>query len=217
MGRAFHFVSEAHLVRYTGFRAENLRDLRRSINRVSGSSIFYHTYHALFRRHILQGEFVNDFARWVAVTLREDILGERLAAVDPLDESDVHGARHRIGQLIDRHLGQTEYIPHARRGQEFYFQEALTVVYPTGLSASTLEEFERIIRTVRPDVMFHHYISCRLRIGKQENDFSAWLEGELGESQLADEIRNLSPYRYNLLTLREAVGDTIRRELDARS
>lgn len=217
MAKAFHFTSEAHLVRYTGFRAENLRDLMRSIHRVSGSSIFYHTYHALFRRHILQSEFVNDFARWVNVTLREDVLSERLAAVDPLDEAEVHGARHRLSRLIEQHLGQTEYISHCRRGQEFYFQEASTFVYPTGMSASTLTDFERQVRTVRPDVMFHHFISCRMRIGKQENDFSAWLEGELGETELANEIRTLSPYRHNLLTLRDAVGDVVRRELDARS
>lgn len=217
MARPFHFVSESHLIRYTGFRVTNLRELGRAINRVSAESIFYHTYHALFRRHILQGGFVNDFARWVHQTLREDVLGERLAVVDPLEESDVFGARQRVAGLIEKYLGQTEYITHAKRGQEFFFQEATTFIYSTGHVANTLEELERIVRTVRADVMFHHFISCRLRLGRQDNDFSAWLEEELGEQQLADEVRALSPYRCNLLNLRERVGDLIRRELDARS
>lgn len=216
MPTPFQFVSEAHLVRYTGFRASTLRDLMRAANRVSGASIFYHLYHALFRRHIMQSEFTNDFARWAQQTLREDVLSERLAAVDPLDFQTVHDARVKLVRLVEEHLGTAEYLPHCRPGQEFYFQEASTFVYPTGLVAHTAAELERLIRTVRPDVVFHHFISSRLRLGKQDNDFSTWLEGELRERDLAERIRRISPYKYNLLTLRDAIGNEIRDELDQR-
>lgn len=217
MPRPFHFVSEAHLVRYTGYKADNLRDLTRALHRVSGPSLFYHLYHALFRRHILLGEFTNDFSRWTYATLREDVLSERLAAVDPLDYETLGDARSRMARLMEEHLGNAEFLVHARRGQEFYFQEASTFAYPTGHVARNLHDFERIVRQVRPDVIFHHFISSRLRLEKQENDFSAWLVEELGERDLAEQVRKLSPYRFNLLTMRDAIGDLVRQELDARA
>jgi len=217
MAKAFVFTGEAHLVRFTGWRADNVRDLMRGLSRAGGASIFFHTWHALFRRHILQGEFVNDFARWVRETLREEVLAERLAAVDPLDFESMSDARARLVEIMEDHLGRAQFLPHCAHGQEFLFQEVTTFTFPVGASATTLAELERHVRVARPDVVFHHLLAARARLGGQDNDFSRWVREELGDRPLADSLRALSPYRWNLLTVRGAIGDLVRDELEARA
>ncbi|AKU91875.1 hypothetical protein AKJ08_2262 [Vulgatibacter incomptus] len=207
--RGFQFKSAAVMARYTGYRADNLRTLLRWLKRVPGSSIFYHVHHALFRRHTAAAAFVNDFARWAWTTLHEETLAERLAILDPLEFGTVRAVRDAIVEVVEHHVGAVETIPHVPGLSSFFFQEARSVVFPTGVVATSLRDFAAKVRTVGPDSIFHHFVVAPLRVGPKENDFSKWIERECGAPEIAGKLRELSPYSDDLFDLRERIGDLV--------
>ncbi len=211
--RPFEFHNALSLVTHTGYHADDLRSLLRGIQRTPGSSIFYHVHHSLFRRHFTAGEFMNDFARWALQSLGEETLGERLSAVDPWQCLSVREARDQLARIVTDHLGSTEYGIRVPAGKRFYFSAARTFVLPSGVTASTLSEFEAGVRRCGPDAIFHHFVTAPLRLGRRGNDFSTWLEGELGETGLAEELAALTPYDQDLYKLRDRIAGLVARRL----
>jgi hypothetical protein len=152
---------------------------------------------------------MNDFARWAWVTLREDTLAEKLASIDPMDFVSVSDARDKLVHLLNEFVGQTEFVQRVRPADRFYFLEAQSFVYPTGPAANGIHELRDRLRTVGPDVIFYHFVAAPLRLGKKDNDFSIWLEKELGETTRAAQIRLLSPYTTNLRALSKEIADVL--------
>lgn len=208
-GKPFRFESSLSLTRYTGFAADNLRSLLRGLERVPGGSIYYHLHHALYRRHFAIGAFANDFAVWCWKELHEQVLGERLTIIDPLDFSTVRLARNKLIEEVDRHLGSVEYIQRVPHPRQFFFQESQTFVFPTGREATDLPDFATELRKASPDVIFHHFVVATLRLGAGENDFSRWLEEEAKKPELAQRLRELSPYSVDLFTLQHRIADLV--------
>lgn len=206
--RPFVFENASSLTRYTGYSADNLRALLRGLERVPGGSIFYHFHYALFRHHFRTASFVNDFAAWAWNVLREKKLAERLSILDPLEFPSVRAARTRLIEEVDRHLGAVEYIQHVP-AQRFHFLEAQSFVFPIGREARDLREFAREVRKVAPHVVFHHFIVAPLRLGPNENDFSLWIEEEWHQKELAQKLRELSPYSVDLFNLQQRIGDLV--------
>ncbi|HUB08667.1 MAG TPA: DUF5752 family protein, partial [Myxococcales bacterium] len=188
MPRPFVFQSALSLVTHTGYQADDLRSLLRGLQRAPGSAIFYHVHHSLFRRHFTGGEFMNDFARWALVGLGEEALAERLSAVDPLQCFSVRAAREAIAAILAEYLGASEYGIRVPAGKRFFFSAARTFIFATGRSASTLRELSENVRRSGVDVIFHHFVTAPLRLGRRDNDFSAWIDDELHEPELAIEI-----------------------------
>lgn len=208
-GKPFRFESSLSLTRYTGYAADNLRALLRGLERVPGGSIFHHLHHALYRRHFAIGSFANDFAVWCWNELHEQVLGERLTVIDPMDFSSVRAARNKLIEEVDRHLGSVEYIQHVPHPRQFFFQESQSFVFPTGKVATNLPEFANELRKAPPDVVFHHFVVASLRVGAGENDFSLWLEEEAKKPELAQKLRELSPYSVDLFTLQHRIADLV--------
>ena len=202
----FRFMSSATLTRYTGISADNPRALLKGIQRASGASIFYHVFHALFRRHVTASEFMNDFARWTWYTLHEPQLAEKLAAVDPTGYNTVTEARAALATVLEKQLGDTEWIPHVRHEHRFHFHEAQSFVFPTGIEAKDPRDFGARVRQVPPDSIFHHFVTAPMRLGRRENDFSAWMRSH-GADDVARRLEGLSPYAGDLRHLRERIGE----------
>lgn len=215
MPRPFEFSSEASIVRYSGIWADSAHTLLAGLGKVDGSSIFYHLHHALFRRHFTTSEFMNDFARWAWVTLHEERLAERLSTIDPLAVQSIAQAREQLVAVVQEHVGQSEQDHKVSRGRAFYFCDAQTFVFPTGIVARDLPDFAAKVRAVRPDVIFRHVIGARLRVEGDRNDFSRWIEDEHKAPELAAQILRLSPYTLNLNQLRGAIADAVERHLRA--
>lgn len=216
MGTKFIFYGEAGLPVYTNFRAGSLRSLLRGIETVSGSSIYYHFYHALFRRHFITTDYMNDFARWVWLHLNEPTLAERLASLDPLEYSTVREAREALRQLIQEAVGGSESVFRVPEGEEFYFSELRSFVYPVGQEVRDLESFARALEEVPAASLLYHFIAAPLRVGRHSNDFSLWLNS-LGENGLALQFDRVSPYGHNLHQLRARMVELVRGRLnDAR-
>ena len=210
----FQFYTEAGLVKYTGVKADSLRSLLDGVETVSGSSIFYHLHHALFRWHFETGGHLNDFARWCWRQLQENLLAERLSSVDPLRYTSIRDARAALIEHLRRHIGEVETLPRVPKGREFYFSEIQSFIIPTGYAADSPESFRDCIARVDSYSIFYHLTEARVRMGKPENDFSLWIREQLHDYDLADKIEELSPYIYDLYELRSKLLEMIERRLN---
>ena len=79
--RPFEFRQCITILKSTGIKAANLKELRQIIATVSDDSIFHHTYQYFLKEHIL--EYTNDFAHWAGESLEERAVAEELSNIDP--------------------------------------------------------------------------------------------------------------------------------------
>lgn len=194
----FHFVACLELREFVGVRAENERQLADRIEEVPRDSIYYHT-HAFFLRHkFMAGAFPNDFATWVAVQVRDRLLGERLAMVDPGRFGSLEALREELASVIHDHLRTLQFDPGVFYGEPFDFVQSRIVEIPTGVEVRTLEEFRDALLSLDLSAIYFHLVEARLRLGRGQNDFAAWLGEGLGLERLAARIQAVDPYASSL-------------------
>ncbi|MFH1046173.1 MAG: DUF5752 family protein [Candidatus Omnitrophota bacterium] len=205
--RPFRFHTRLHLSELTGYRASTLAELLRLIKEVPGSSIYHHTHRFLQQHQYLNPEPPNDFAYWVSEALGEDELGERLASIDTVQFSSIRALRERIAQVIQDYLDGNPRVAlrFTRSGEEFYFIKSVSFVLPTKYVVTDLREFLEVLKKITFDSIYFHIFEARLRLEKQDNDFSNWIKTSLDDAGLADELAQLDPYTYTLEDLRQAV------------
>ena len=92
------------------------RELMDRLEEVPAGSIFYHT-HGYFLRHRPVGmAYGNDFARWVAVDVRDQALAERLALVDPFEWTHLEDLREELITIIHDHVTRLSSVPRVELG-----------------------------------------------------------------------------------------------------
>lgn len=217
MKNHFNFFTRLNLTELLGKKARNLGDFFELLKTVPGSSIYYHTHRFLQQHHFLSPEPPNDFAFWISNVLQEDTLGEMLASVDIVQFKKISELRARFVKIIEGFLKEGKATNFAPPGEEFHFMKAVTFVIPTGYSASNLEEFYEIMKHVTIHSIYYHMFEARLRLEKGDNDFSNWLENELGEHELALKISKLDPYTQTLDGLRRKIICLLGDKLNARN
>ena len=199
----FRFYTRLTLTRLTGRRASDLAEMLEHLRNVPGSVIFHHTHHFLVQHQHLSPEPPNDFAFWVTNVLQEDRLGERLAAIDTVQFPSLRELRERAIAVIEDYLATRRELRTAPPGEEFHFMDAVSFTLPTHHQARTLAEFAAGLRDVGYATIAYHLFEARLRVGAEDNDFSRWLEQELGEREVAAAIRRLDPYTHTMEGLRQ--------------
>lgn len=198
----FVFRTERRLVRLTGRSATNLETLIGHLEDVSGAVVFYHTHHQYLSHHFERPVYYNDFAAWVRVALQDAALAEQLAAIDMLRYSAVRPLREALlGVLRTAASDPARPCP---PGSEFHFCESQSFVVRTGLSAASAPEFFAILPHVTTVSLFFHFFEARLRLGRDTNDFTAWLAAS-GEPAIADAIELLDPYTMTLGELKQEI------------
>ncbi len=213
----FRFQSRAHIKELTGLKAKNLQELASILKTVPDSVVYYHTHQFLEEHHYLTPEPANDFALWVRDALGDEVLGERLAAIDTFEFNTLGALRERLVSLIEEHL---TLEPHhgnghrdAQEGREFHFMKSVSVILPTSYVVHDLREFVEALRKLSPGSLYFHIFESRLRLGKATNDFSIWLEDSLDEHELADRIARFDPYTYTLEGLRSQLIQLIEKRI----
>jgi len=199
----FSFWTRLTLTKLTGRRASDLAELLEHLRAVPLSVVFHHTHHFLVQHQHLSPEPPNDFAFWVSNVLQEDVLGERLAAIDTVQFSRLMDLRDRLVAVIEEYLEGCRALRTAPPGEEFHFNDAVSFVLPTGHQAATLAEFAAALSAVGTASIGYHLFEAKLRLDADDNDFSRWLERELDEGELAAAIRRLDPYSYTMEGLRQ--------------
>jgi hypothetical protein len=211
----FEFWTRLTLTKLTGRQAADLPGLLEHLRVVPLSVVFHHTHHFLVQHQHLNPEPPNDFAYWAADVLQESWLGERLAAIDTVQFSNLSALRARLVDVIESHLGQTRQLRVAPAGEEFHFMDAVSFTLPTRHRASTLAELAQQLKVVGAGSIDFHLFEARLRVGADDNDFSRWLDDELGERELAEALRRLDPYTITSEGLRQRLVGLIARRLQA--
>jgi hypothetical protein len=194
----FAFMACMELKEFVGVRAENERQLAQLLDEVPLDSIYYHTHGFLLRHRLVAGPYPNDFATWVDGQVRDRVLGERLAMVDPADFTTLQALREELVSVVDEHLRRLGIVPQVVSGTAFDFIQSKIVEIPTGVEARTLPELRNALLEVDQSALYYHLVEARLRLGRGRNDFAAWLERGLGLAELAARIQAVNPYAATL-------------------
>lgn len=211
----FRFYTRLHLAELTGLRASNLTQMVTLLKQVPDSCIYHHTHRFLQQHQELSPEPPNDFAYWVTTALREDELGESLASIDIMLFSNIRTLREKLVATVEHYL-ETEpmaKLSFARQGDEFYFLKSVSFVIPTVYEVYDLREFADVLRKVTIDSIYFHIFEARLRLEKQTNDFSNWIETNLQDKDLAKKIASFDPYTRTLDDLRKKLMQMIERRI----
>lgn len=209
----FRFYGRAQVTELTGLRAKNLRELTDILKQVPESVVYYHTHHFLIEHHYLTPEPANDFGVWVADALGDEALGERLASVDTFEFTSLATLRDRLVSIMEESLARAGTGRDAPEGREFYFLKSASAIFPVPYVAHDLREFVEALRNVSLDSLYFHVFESRMRLGKGLNDFSIWIDQNMGEKDLADRIARLDPYTYTLGGLRSTLIQFIEKRI----
>lgn len=212
----FEFRQCVSILLSTGKKAKDLHELRAIIADISDESIFHHTYQYFLKGHIL--EYTNDFAQWAGESLEERALAEHLSNIDPYEFRDIKDLREKIILVIDEYLKKFPEPRMVVPGDEFYFNETITIVFPVGIRAKNLAEFLTAIKFIDTSCIYYHFYEARMRLGGGIDDFSRWIEDVFEKKELASKIRSIDPFIYTIEEIRErllkAVEEEVRKDME---
>ena len=192
--KPFYFNTSENLLRIGRQKAGNLRELLTSMQSCPDDSIFQHTFRTLQEHHFIRQGFSNDFAHWSLSACHEPALAEQLASIDVREFTAIEGLRRRMVEIVDDFLQGHSKSGKRPATEPFYFCASDVVVLPTKFAPDTLPGFLDGINQVSVHSIHHHFIEARLRLHRMSNDFSNWLEQEVGLNQAADAIERIDIY-----------------------
>jgi len=201
----FYFYTRLNLTELLGRKAKNIFELYNGIQEVPDSSIYYHTHHFLQQHLFLSPEPPNDFAFWIANTLGLEPLSEKLASVNTVKFHRLKDLREKCIIILEPYLKEGHYRDiNCLEGEEFHFMSCKTFIIPTSYVANNLEEFSDIIQKISINSIYFHIFEARLRLEREGNDFSLWLES-IGKKELARQLSRIDPYTITLEGLRKKI------------
>jgi hypothetical protein len=210
MTHQFAFYTKLDQTILLGLKARNAAELLDGIRTVPRASIYYHTHRFLQQHHYLSPEPPNDFAYWMSEVVNNASLGEQLSSIDIIQCHKVSEIRKRLEDILASHLTKGKDPAAAPPGEEFHFMASQTFALKSPYTAHNLSEFREILQKVTINSLYYHIFDARLRIEKEENDFSLWFR-TLGKDDLANEVLRLDPYTLTLEGLRSRILDMVRR------
>jgi hypothetical protein len=191
------------------------RELMDRLEEVPAGSIFYHTHGYFLRHRPLTTAYGNDFARWVAVEVRDQALAERLAVVDPFEFPDLEALREELVSIIHDHLRRLAAVPRAGAGRAFHFQQSHIIPVDLGLRATTLAEFREALAAVDASAIYFHLVEARARLGRPSGDFAEWVRSSLGLPALAERMERIDSYMTSLERVRARLLSLVDQALEA--
>jgi hypothetical protein len=203
---SFEFLEYFLITMPTGKKVTNLRELLQYLREMSEPVLNYHLWQS--RLYITKPmlEYPNDFALWAATGLHDDLLAEKLIAIDPYDYENLTQVREAILDEIEEYLWDFPHNPQVRPGFELHLCEASAVVLNSGITARTLREFCEALQTVGLDSIFYHFVEARRRLGDRKmDDFSHWIAANFNVPSLITAIRDIDVYFYTLAEIRDTI------------
>ena len=213
-GKPFYFNTSEHLLRIGRLKATNLIELLEAVQTCPDDSIFQHTFRTLQEHHFIRQGFSNDFAHWSLFACHEPVLAEKLASVDVREFTAIEGLRHRMVEILDEFLQKHSWSGSRPANEPFYFCASDIVVLPTPFVADSVAAFLAGLQQVSVHSIHHHFIEARLRLHLMSNDFSQWLEEEVGLAQTADSIERIDIYTNTMEGVRQQIARVVERALN---
>ena len=203
MPKVFQFMSSASLEMLTGRTASNVDELEEMIATCHESSIFYHTFSALLKMREATAPYNSDFSAWVAENLHAPALAEKLTAVDFTEYRTMEDLRNRLLEIIRSYREEQAGVLPGSCNEPFYLHDVRRFVYLTDKFAYDLASFRELLPTISIYSLYFHFIESRLSMNLDRNDFSTWLEKDLGLAELAGSIRKIDISVHTLEGLRQ--------------
>lgn len=203
--KPFYFNTSEHLVRIERDRALTLPELLQALRECPEGSIFQHTFRTLQEHHFIRQGFSNDFAHWSLSACHEPVLAEQLASVDVREFTSIAGLRARMVDIVEQFLEEYPRAASRPAHEPFYFCAADLIVLPTPFVPDSLPKFIDGLRQVSVHSIHHHFIEARLRLRRMSNDFSQWLEAELGLKETAQAIERIDIYTNTMEGVRQQI------------
>jgi len=201
----FHFQSAVHVLKVEPYRAANLDEFLNALKACSQESIFQHTFRTLQEHHFIQEGYSNDFAHWALVACNEPALAERLSVVDVRDFTTLAALRAQLVQIVDGYVLSNPSASTRPASEPFYFCSSGTVVLPTSVIARNLQEFSEAIERISIHSVHYHFIEARLRLKLNSNDFSIWIDRQIGPNRATDLINDIDFYTLTLQGVRNRI------------
>jgi hypothetical protein len=207
----FRFVGCVELREMLGRKAADVQQLMEGIEEVPADSIYYHTHSYFLRYEHGPTLFPSDFATWVAVSVRDRVLSERLGLIDPFEFRDVEALRAEIVATIDDHLKSLWNVPRVIHGDPFEFISSHIIEVDLEQSARTLLEFRDQLATVDRSVLFNHICEAKIRKGRHSGDFILWIGSDSGLNlpDLATRVAAIQPIGLTLEGIRARMLDIL--------
>jgi hypothetical protein len=186
--------------------AMNLRELRDRTAICPIECLYHHFCETLIRPSFDDPEFRNDFAVWASRQLRDRVLAEQLAIINPFAFEDIEQMRTTIVEVIDERLDEVHYVPWVAKGEEFRFLQALTIVFDTGLELKSPADFIKKLPNLSYNSLYYHFIEARRRTPEKTDDFTAWMK-KFGKKpdRLIKALERIDFYFLNLAELKTAL------------
>ena len=211
--KPFYFNTSEHLLRIGRQKATTLSELLQALQTCPEDSIFQHTFRTLQEHHFIRHGFSNDFAHWSLSACNEPILAEQLASVDVREFTAIEGLRRRMVEIVDEFLEKHPRSASHTSHEPFYFCASDIVVLPTAFVADSLTGFLDGLNQVSVHSIHHHFIEARLRLHRMSNDFSQWLEEEVGLPEAAEAIERIDIYTSTMEGVRLQIARIVERVL----
>src|SRR5260370_11466099 len=208
----FEFVTVSYVTGMGNQSGGNIAGVLTGLEHCSDASIFHHTFQTLGSHHFLTEGFSNDFAQWVLSDTNRNDLAEQLAVLDVRDYVSIAALRRDLCRVVSDYCVAYPHFASQSALERLYFCESVEVTAPLGRSARTLDEFRNGIARLSHSAFYFHFISSRLRLQLQTNDFSHWLANGLGVRTLADSVNHIDIYTNTLDSARAKVLRHIERE-----
>jgi len=100
-GGEFHFVKSISVIIPASYQASDIREFVEALRKLSPGSLYFHVFESRLRL----GRGLNDFSAWLADSLGEDELAQKVARLDPYTHS-LEGLREALVQLIEKEIGE---------------------------------------------------------------------------------------------------------------
>ncbi len=215
--KPFQFIGCVELRQALDHRARDERELLDRLEDAPAGSIFYHTHGYFLRHRPVTTAYGNDFAAWVAGHVRDQVLAERLAVINPFEMDSLEELREELMSVVHDHLLRLSTIPRVEFGDAFNFQQSHIVEVPLGPAATTLLEFRAGLAEVDASAIYFHMVEARARLGRRSGDFAEWIRTSLQLPALAERLERIDAYMTSLERVRARVLALVDAELEEAS
>jgi hypothetical protein len=211
--KEFEFYDYITITSPTGRSASNLKEFLSILEECEDNVLFHHLFQSQLKHEI--GDYNCDFANWVADSLEDYSLAEKIGNFNPYDYRTIAEAKVYLAELIEEHMWDLPTVPWVRPGFEFYFSYATSIIIPSGVKVDSLFDLKNALKVININSFYFHFCESRkIKKEKMNDDFSIWIEENFDEKELVKKIRDIDFYFFSLEENRKKVIRFIKERLN---
>ncbi len=210
----FQLKEYTYLDMPTGLQARDLRSFLHIVREVPDSVLKRHTMQCYLRPGFEVVDYPNEFAAWAARGLEDLPMAEALSSLDPYRAGSWSEVRSIIGEIVEGRLWGDGCGRLTPLNRAFFFQDSVNFVLETEALIWTLEDLRNALLEAANHSIYYHFHEAHQRTANPGDDFSAWIEDQLGMPDLVERIRSIDFPYYGLSELRQTIIEMVNEFLE---